>query len=83
MEDLLDIAVFDFNLVEDVIINELLVPRENVRIRNIQYERLDVNNLTPEECKRKFRFEREHIGRLAAALGIPHRIETENRCRFR
>lgn len=78
MEDLLDVAAFDFNLAEEAIINELLIPRENVRIRNMQYQRLDLNNLAPQECKAKFRFERK-IGRLAAALNIPHRIETENR----
>ncbi|XP_018371849.1 PREDICTED: uncharacterized protein LOC108766838 [Trachymyrmex cornetzi] len=79
MEDLLQLAMYDFNFVEDVIIQELLAPRNNAFIRNMQYEGLDLNNLMPQECKAKFRFEREHIGRLAAALGIPYQIETENR----
>lgn len=79
MEDLLEIDAFDFDFVEDAIMNELLVQRGNVRIRNMEYERLDLNTLAPEDCKARFRFEKEHIERLAAALGIPNRIQTINR----
>lgn len=70
MEDLLNIGAFAFDFVEEVIINNLLVERDNAHIRNLEYERLNLNALTPEECKLKF---------LAVALGIPNRINMENR----
>lgn len=78
MQDLTDIGVLDFDFVEEAVIKELLAQRENARIRNIEHKRLDLNTLTQSECKARFRFERDRIERIAAALEIPNRIETEN-----
>ncbi|KAK7864355.1 hypothetical protein R5R35_007921 [Gryllus longicercus] len=50
-------------------------------VRNIHkaYDRLDLRTLDPEECTLMFRFEKEHLPRLAAALGVPSEIRTRNR----
>lgn len=36
----------------------------------------NLNNFSDEEIKTSFRFEREHLGRLARGLGIPGKVRT-------
>ncbi|KAK4880048.1 hypothetical protein RN001_008194 [Aquatica leii] len=67
--------------VELAIINELAEPRQERFLRATKYERLNLDNLTEEECINNFRFRREHLGRLANCLNLPAYIISGNRHR--
>lgn len=72
----MDIALLDSDLDDEDLL--LLIPSP-VRRRSIQYGRFNLNNLTLEECKQLFRFEKHDISRLRIALGIPSNITTDTR----
>jgi len=65
--------------VEDVLLYEMASFRADIRIRSDQYDRFDLDALTPQECRQLFRFEKDDIVMLEAQLGISARVRTEAR----
>lgn len=80
MEDLLRIALLErSNFMDEVLLYDLLQFRNNIIIRSEEYGRFNLEDLTANECKLNFRFEREDIPILARALGLPAEIEAPGR----
>lgn len=65
--------------VDDAAILHILHDEENLGNRGILYGRLNLENITDAESRSLFRFYKNDIIRLAAALGIPERIITKER----
>lgn len=75
MEEILEAAILgDANNeeIEFLILNNILINRDNVE----QAERFSLEQMTDEEIKLAFRFERNHILTLKDYLGIPEEVVT-------
>lgn len=80
MDDLLEIALFErSNFMDDAILYKLLQGRDEPLLRSNKYGRFNLQNLTEQECKLQFRFQQNDIPRLAKALALPEKIETQHR----
>lgn len=79
MTELLDMALLDSDLEEDVLLLDVLTVRNNIRERSIQYDRFNLDNLALQECKLLFRFEKHDIIKLKTALDLPPVIRMDNR----
>ena len=61
---------------EDLLV---LMLRQQTHHEAVEYNRLDLDNLTEEECKRNFRFQRQEIHRLLQALDFPDYFQCPQR----
>lgn len=80
MEELLEAVILaggNDNDVEEAILIAMHPARNNAE--NPHYARFNLDDLPEEEVKIHFRFEKNHIPHLAAALGIPEQITTATR----
>lgn len=82
MEVLLDLAELGelhHNDFEEAMLHEILQVRRPPLIRSTKYGKLNLNELSDKEIVSNFRFKRQHIQRLADALGLPDIITMPNR----
>ena len=81
MEELLDLAVLgelDNDAFEDGILYELNRGRRRKFVRSAKYGRFNLNALSTDECLAYFRFEKEHLLRLAVCLDLPPEIRSQD-----
>jgi len=61
----------DDSAIEDFLLHDILSFRSTIHVRADQYERFDLDWLTPTECRQMFRFEKDYLIMLRRAVGIP------------
>lgn len=78
MENLLEFAVnggFPYDDIDDAILLQLLNRQQRIQM----HQRFNLQDVSETESKHLFRFEKNHIPRLAEALRIPERVVTDTR----
>lgn len=82
MEEMLSLVCLDemsTDDVEHILINELLLFRSGIRIRSTSYGNFNFHQLSDEECRQLFRFDKRDMERLRFTLAIPDVIKTTQR----
>ncbi|CAH0562917.1 unnamed protein product [Brassicogethes aeneus] len=82
MDEIINFGALDSDNDDDM--DEALIfhiLNENKNLGNLRelYGAFDLNSLSETECRKLFRFEKNHLRRLSTALNLPELITTEER----
>lgn len=84
MEELLELVCLEEITVDDVeciLLNDLISFRSEIRVRSLEFGNFNLEEVSNDECRQMFRFEKTDIDRLRICLRIPHTIESKQRYR--